>query len=64
MEEPSDIGIDRDQIQIHTWRTEQLQTLGLPTALAFAAASWVDWHEVARLAGQGCPPELALEIAR
>jgi hypothetical protein len=24
----------------------------------------VDWHEVARLVEKGCPPELALEIAR
>ena len=46
------------------WRTQQLQTLGLPTAAVFAAASWVDWHDVARLVGPGCPPELALEIAR
>jgi hypothetical protein len=64
MEEPSHIGIESDQVQIYAWRAEQLLRLGLSAVLAFAAASWVDWHEVARLVDRGCPPELALEIAR
>jgi len=27
-------------------------------------AGVVDWHEIARLVERGCPPRLALEIAR
>ena len=32
--------------------------------VADAVANFVDWHEVAGLVEKGCPPELALEIAR
>ena len=53
-----------EQLLIDAWRAEQLSCLGLPPALAEAVAGLVDWHDVASLVGHGCPPELALEIAR
>jgi hypothetical protein len=49
---------------IHSWRVEQLQRLGLGRIFAEAFADLVDWHEVADLVAGGCPPELAVEIAR
>jgi hypothetical protein len=48
----------------NAWRVEQLGKLELSTIIADAVATLVDWHEVARLVQKGCPPELALEIAR
>jgi hypothetical protein len=49
---------------ILAWRAEQLRRLGLSHILAEAFATLVDWHEVAALVARGCPPKLALEIAR
>jgi hypothetical protein len=59
VEEASD-----EELAIHTWRAEQLRRLGLSRILAETFAGLVDWHEVAALVARGCPPELALEIAR
>jgi hypothetical protein len=53
-----------EELVIHAWRAEQLRRLGLPRALAETFAGLVDWHEIAALVARGCPPELALEIAR
>lgn len=53
-----------EELLVQEWRTHQLRRLGLPRALAEAFAHRVDWHEVAALVERGCPPELALEIAR
>jgi hypothetical protein len=53
-----------EELLIRDWRVEQLQRLGLPRTLAETFAGLVDWHEIAALVGRGCPPELALEIAR
>jgi hypothetical protein len=66
MEEPIEIEIEResDDGRVYAWRVEQLGKLGLSAVIADAAASLVDWHDVARLVRKGCPPELALEIAR
>ena len=55
---------ESEEIRVYAWRVEQLARLGLSAVVADAVASFVDWHEVARLVGKGCPPELALEIAR
>lgn len=55
--------LDEDR-RIHAWRTERLQQLGLPAALAGAFAGLVDWHELATIVERGCPPMLALEIVR
>lgn len=55
---------ESEEIRVYAWRVEQLAKLGLSTMIADAVASFVDWHEVARLVEKGCPPELALEIAR
>jgi hypothetical protein len=49
---------------VYAWRVEQLSGLGLSQMIASAVASFVDWHEVARLVERGCSPELALEIVR
>jgi hypothetical protein len=48
----------------NAWRVEQLSRLGLSHVIASAVATFVDWHEIARLVEQGCSPELALEIVR
>ena len=55
---------ESEETRIYAWRVEQLAKLGLSTVIADAVANLVDWHEVARLVQRGCPPELALEIAR
>jgi hypothetical protein len=55
---------ESEETRVYAWRVEQLAKLGLSTMIAYAAASFVDWHEVARLVEKGCPPELALAIAR
>jgi hypothetical protein len=64
MEEPIDMEREGEDVRVHAWRAEQLERLGLSTVIADAAADLVDWHEVAPLVEQGCPPALALEIAR
>ena len=66
MEEPIDIEVEKEseEVRIYAWRVEQLAKLGLSTVIATAVATFVDWHDVARLVEKGCPPELALEIAR
>jgi hypothetical protein len=55
---------DDEEALIHEWRAEQLTKLGVSTIVAQAVASFVDWHELARLIERGCSPELALEIVR
>lgn len=66
MEEPIEIEMEREseEVRIYAWRVEQLAGLGLSAVIASAVATFVDWHDVARLVEKGCPPELALEIAR
>ena len=53
-----------EELQIHAWRAEQLERLGLPRVLAERFAELVDWHDLANLVGRGCPLDLAFEIAR
>ena len=53
-----------EELLVEEWRAEQLWRLGLPRAIAHAFANLVDWHELATLVGQGCPPMVALEIVR
>jgi hypothetical protein len=50
--------------RVYEWRVEQLSGLGISDVIASAVASFVDWHEIARLVERGCSPELALEIVR
>lgn len=50
--------------RVYAWRVEQLANLGLSNYIASAVATFVDWHEIARLVQSGCSPELALEIVR
>jgi len=66
MEELIDIEIERESegARVYDWRVEQLAKLGLSLVIAGAFANVVDWHEIARLVEKGCPPDLALEIAR
>ena len=49
---------------MHNWRVARLTRLGIPGALAEVNADHLDWHQVARLVQLGCPPRLALRIAR
>jgi len=56
--------IDQDGSLVHKWRAAQLKRLGIPEPLAEVYADRLDWHQVARLVGRGCPPLLALRIVR
>ena len=60
----SPIDSESEEVRVYAWRVEQLGKLGISIVIAGAVANIVDWHEVARLVHNGCPPELALEIAR
>lgn len=62
--ESEEVQMESEEVRVRAWRVEQLGNLGLSTFVAEAAADFVDWHEVAPLVDKGCPPELALEIAR
>jgi hypothetical protein len=66
MEEPIDLEIEKEseEVRVYAWRVEQLAELGFSTVVADSVANVVDWHDVASLVHKGCPPELALEIAR
>ncbi len=64
MTRPRHEAIDHNDLLVHEWRVTQLTRLGIPWALAQAAADHVDWHQVAKLVRRGCPPQLALQIAR
>jgi hypothetical protein len=68
MEKLEEIEVEAEEsaedARIYAWRVEQLSGLGLPSAVARAVATIVDWHEIARLVERGCSPELALEIVR
>jgi hypothetical protein len=56
--------IDRDGRLVHEWRVAQLVRLGIAKSLAEVNADNVDWHQVDGLVQRGCPPRLALRIAR
>jgi hypothetical protein len=68
VDELTEIEIETEESEedanVYAWRVEQLSDLGLSHVIASAVASFVDWHEVARLVERGCSPELALEIVR
>ena len=55
---------DKEEALVHEWRAEQITKLGISAVIAQAVASFIDWHELARLVERGCSPELALEIVR
>jgi len=54
--------IENSTAGVHVWRASQLQRLGIPASLAEVHADHLDWHQIARLVGHGCPPLLALRI--
>jgi hypothetical protein len=60
--------VDRDGGEEHLalvyWRADQLARLGLSRLVALSFAETGDWREVAALVDRGCPPEVALRIAR
>ena len=68
MDELAEIEIEAEESEedarVYAWRVEKLSGLGLSQVVASVVASFVDWHEIARLVEQGCSPELALEIVR
>ncbi|HEY2550606.1 MAG TPA: hypothetical protein VGI64_08515 [Streptosporangiaceae bacterium] len=53
---------DREALAVHAWRVMRLTALGLSRPIADAVADTVDWHDVARLVGRGCPAALAVTI--
>ena len=53
-----------EELLVHNWRVDRLTRLGVPGSLAEVYADRLDWHQVARLVQHGCPPPLALRIAR
>jgi hypothetical protein len=55
---------DEEELPVHSWRVARLTQLGIPRAVAEVEANRLDWHQVARLVQDGCPPRLALRIAR
>ena len=61
---PRHEAVDHDDQLVHEWQVRQLARLGIPWSLAQATADHVDWHQVATLVRRGCPPRLALQIAR
>ena len=56
--------VDDEKLLAHNWRAARLTGLGIPGSLAEVNADHLDWHQVARLVQRGCPPRLALRIAR
>ena len=64
MEEWLESGTENEEFRVYAWRVEQLGNLGISDFMADAVADLVDWHDVADLVHRGCPPELALDIAR
>jgi hypothetical protein len=55
--------IGHHESPVHNWRVAQLTRLGVPGPLAELYADRIDWHQIARLVRNGCPPGLALRIA-
>jgi hypothetical protein len=62
--EPGPRGAGDEKLLVHNWRMARLTGLGIPGPLAEVNADHLDWHQVARLVQRGCPPRLALRIAR
>jgi hypothetical protein len=56
--------VDLETQLVHEWRVTRLTALGIPWPIAEADADRVDWHQIDRLVGRGCPPALALRIVR
>ncbi len=59
---PAHEAADYEKLLVHHWRVARLTQLGIPGPLA--EVDHLDWHQVARLVQRGCPPRLALRIAR
>jgi hypothetical protein len=55
---------DHEKRRLHEWRVAQLVCLGIARSVAEVDADYVDWHQIAQLVQRGCPPRLALRIAR
>ena len=53
-----------EKLLVHHWRVARLTGPGIPGSLAEVNADHLDWHQVVRLVQLGCPPRLALRIAR
>jgi hypothetical protein len=56
--------VDREEHAVHAWRVSQLTRLGITGPLAELYADHLDWHQIASLIQDGCPPLLALRIVR
>ncbi len=62
--EPGHEAAGDEKLLAHNGRVARLTGLGIPGPLAEVNADHLDWHQVARLVQRGCPPRLALRIAR
>jgi hypothetical protein len=60
----SDVHGARREPGLVRWRSEQLERIGFPPAVAarVAADTRLDLHALLELVDHGCPPELAVRI--
>ena len=56
--------LEQEREKVHNWRVDRLTGLGVAWPVAEAVADRIDWHEVAKLIGRGCPASLAVAILR
>jgi hypothetical protein len=54
--------VNQEDLLVHNWRVSRLISLRIPEPLAQVYAGHIDWHQIAWLVQQGCPPWLALRI--
>lgn len=60
-----DIASDDDEARVWRWKYSVALKLHFPESLAFAVANEnLDIHYIENLFARGCPPHLAIEIAR
>jgi hypothetical protein len=62
----AEINVQTELDQVEHWRTEELVRAGYSAAAAAELATRhdIDLHHAVELVGQGCPPELAVQILR
>jgi hypothetical protein len=60
----AEINVQTELDQVEHWRTQELVRAGYSAAAAaeLAARHDIDLHHAVELVGQGCPPDLAVQI--
>ena len=56
--------LEQESEKVHNWRVDRLTGLGVARPVAEDVADRLDWHEVAKLVGRGCPAWLAVAIVQ